>query len=340
MPLIAMRTHTAANMLARGRNGEAVMGIRLGLQLWNQVFDWESAAYTARRAEALGFDHLWSWDHLLAVMGDPHQDVFDPYTLLAAWSQITERVQLGVLTSANTFRNPALLAKTVTTLDHVSRGRAILGLGAGWHEREHHEMGIEFGRGFGQRLDWLDESVAAIRDLLDGAVVSSPDDGHYSFRDARLLPPPLQDRLPILIGGSGEKKTLRTVATYADMWNMVATSDLDRMRHKDEVLRRHCEAVGRDDAEIERTAFLSPVVRDTEDEAMRFFRVQMAANRLDDDVLDDADIYVTTVERMTELVVAWKGLGFSTFIIETAAPFDAETAEIFATEIRPVVDSA
>lgn len=155
----------------------------------------------ALRAEELGYDHLWSWEHLLACNGDPHQDTFDAYTLLTAWSQITSRVKLGVLTGCNTFRNPGLLAKTVTTLDHVSDGRAILGLGAGWFEPEHTAFGIEFGSGFGDRLAWLDESVAALRALLDGETVTSPNDGHYSLKDARLLPPPIQERLPIMIGG-------------------------------------------------------------------------------------------------------------------------------------------
>jgi alkanesulfonate monooxygenase SsuD/methylene tetrahydromethanopterin reductase-like flavin-dependent oxidoreductase (luciferase family) len=316
------------------------MGIKLGLQLWNQVFDWPSAAAAARRVEELGYDHLWSWEHLLAVMGEPDQDTFDAYTLLTAWSQITNHVQLGVLTGANTFRNPGLLAKTVGTLDHVSNGRAILGLGAAWHEPEHRAFGIEFGTGFGQRLNWLDESAAALRGLLDGEAVTSPEGGRYAFDKAILRPRPIQSHLPILIGGSGERKTLRTVARYADMWNMVATPDLDRMRHKEAVLRKHCDEVGRDHTEIERTAFFSPVVRDTEEEALRFFRTQIDANRLTDDVLNDTDIYVTTPDRITELMVSWKEIGFSTFIIEVAAPFDYETAERFATEIRPIVERA
>ncbi|HEY5651407.1 MAG TPA: LLM class flavin-dependent oxidoreductase [Acidimicrobiia bacterium] len=315
------------------------MGIRLGLQLWNQVFSWPEARDAVVRAEALGYDHVWTWEHALACMGDPDQATFDAYTLLTAWSQHTSRVGLGVLTGANTFWNPGLLAKKVATLDHVSAGRAIVGIGGGWFEAEHRAFGVEFGSGFGDRLAWLDESVAAIRRLLDGESVTSPTDGHYTLRDARLFPRPLQDRVPILVGGGGERKTLRTVARYADMWNWVALEDLDRMRRKHAVLEQRCEEIGRDAAEIERTAFLSPVIRDTEDEAMRFFRTQMAANRLDESVLDDSDIYVTSQERITELMIAWKEIGVSTFIIESAAPFDDETAERVATEIRSAVDS-
>ena len=316
------------------------MAVELGLQLWNQVFTWPEARDAAVRAEALGYDSLWTWEHALACMGVPDQDTFDAYTLLTAWSQVTSRVRLGVLTGANTFWNPALLAKKVATLDHVSAGRAILGIGAGWFEAEHTAFGIEFGSGFGERLAWLDESVAALRALFDGEAVASPDGGRYSFRGARLSPRPLQERLPILVGGGGERKTLRTVARYADIWNWVGLEDLVRMRRKHEVFVMRCEEVGRDPGDITRSAFFSPVVRDTEEEAMRFFRVQMEANRLDDSVLDDADIYVTSAARMTELMVAWKEIGVTHFIVEVAAPFDDETAARIATEIRPVVNAA
>lgn len=316
------------------------MGIRLGLQLWNQVFSWSEARDAAKRAESLGYDQLWTWEHALAAMGDPDQDTFDAYTLLSAWSQVTSRVELGVLTGANTFWNPGLLARKATTLDHVSDGRAILGLGAGWFEAEHTAFGLEFGSGFGDRLSWLDESVAAIRSLLDGGSVTSPEGGRYTMVGARLHPLPVRDRLPILIGGGGERKTLRTVARYADIWNWVGHRDLDRMRDKHRVFEQRCEEAGRDHSEIERSAFFSPVIRDTEEEALSFFRSQIAANKLEESVLDEADIYVTTPERITELMVAWKEIGVTNFIIEVAAPFDFETVERFADEIRPAVETA
>jgi alkanesulfonate monooxygenase SsuD/methylene tetrahydromethanopterin reductase-like flavin-dependent oxidoreductase (luciferase family) len=316
------------------------MRVKLGLQLWNQVFTWPDAREAARRAEELGYDSLWTWEHAYACMGDPHQDTFDAYTLLAGWSQATSSVELGVLVGANPFWNPGLLAKKVTTLDHLSGGRAILGIGAGWFEPEFTAFGIEFGTGWGDRLRWLDESAAALRGLLDGRSVTSPEGGRYSLREAVLLPPPVRERLPILIGGSGERKTLRTVARYADMWNTIALEDLDWMRRKQTVLAQRCEEVGRDHTEIERTAFLSPVVRDTEEEALRFFRTQMEANRLDEAVLGDPDVYVTGQDRMTELMVAWRDTGVAHFIIQIGSPFDDETAERFATEIRRQVETA
>lgn len=316
------------------------MDLTFGVQLWNQVYTWPEARHAALTVERLGYEQLWTWEHALACMGAPDQDTFDAYTLLTAWSQVASTVELGVLTGANTFWNPGLLAKKVTTLDHVSGGRAILGIGAGWFEPEHIAFGIEFGSGFGDRLAWLDESVGALRSLLDGTAVTSPESGHYSMVEARLHPSPLRDRLPILVGGGGEQRTLRTVARYADIWNWVALEDLDRMRHKHTVFVQRCEEIGRDPAQIVRSAFLSPVIRSTEAEALRFFGTQMEANRLDQSVLDDADIYVTTPERMTELMIEWKRIGVTSFIIEIAAPFDDETVERFATEIRPAVEAA
>lgn len=316
------------------------MALTFGLQLWNQVFTWPDTVTAVRRAESLGYEQLWTWEHALAVSGEHDQNTYDAYTLLTAWSQSTSTARLGVLTGANTFWNPALLAKKVITLDHVSGGRAILGIGAGWFEPEHRMYGIEFGSGFGDRLAWLDESAGILRRLLDGESVTSSEGDHYAMADARLYPLPVQDHLPILVGGGGERKTLRTVARYADIWNWVALEDLDRMRRKHAVFEQRCEEIGRDPASIERSAFLSPVVRSTDAEAMRFFRTQMEANRLDDSVLGDDDIYVTTPGRLTELMVAWKEIGVTSFVIQTAAPFDGETAERIATEIRPVVESA
>lgn len=316
------------------------MGVEFGLQLWNQVYSWREARDAARRAEELGYESLWTWEHALACMGAPDQATFDAYTLLAAWSQVTSQVKLGVLTGANTFWNPGLLAKKVTTLDHVSDGRAILGIGAGWFEPEHTAFGIDFGAGWSDRLAWLDESVAALRGLLDGKSVTSGNAGRYALRDAVVLPRPLQERLPILVGGGGERKTLRTVARYADIWNWVGLEDLAAMRAKHAVFERRCEEAGRDPAEIVRSVFVSPVVRDTEEEAMRFFRLQMEANRLDSSVTEDDDIYITTPSRLAELMVAWKGIGVSSFIIEVAAPFDDETAARVATEVRPIVERA
>ena len=241
--------------------------LRMGAVLWSQATVWAGFLAAAQRADELGYDSIWTWDHLYAIFGEPDQPVVEGYTGLAGLALGTEKADIGLLVGANTFRNPGLVAKSMVTIDHMSSGRAILGLGGAWFGLEHTAFGIDFGTGFGQRLDWMDEATAAIRSLLDGKTVSSDGSGRYHFRDLHLNPLPVQEHLPIMIGGSGERKTLRTVAAYADQWN--AFGSPETLAHKDEVLRRHCEDVGRDPEEIERTVGAKIVIRDTEAEARR-----------------------------------------------------------------------
>ena len=313
--------------------------IRLGVLLWSQATDWPPFERAAIRVDELGYESLWTWDHLYAIFGDPYQAIFEGWTTLAAWSKVTSRIQLGLLVGANTFRNPGLVAKMAVTLDHMSDGRAILGLGGAWFETEHREYGIDFGRSPGERLDWLDEATGAIRRVLDGEEATSPDGGRYRFDRLRMVPLPLQEHLPIMIGGSGERKTLRTVARYADMWN--AMGSVEKLRHKEEVLRRHCDEVGRDESQIERTAGCKPIIRDTEAEAQRVWRAQMEHNRTPmSKVEDDDTFWVGTPERVAELMAERSEIGFHTFIAEMAAPYDGETLERWIGEVKPMVERA
>src|SRR3990170_5496182 len=160
-------------------------------------------------ADRLGYDSLWTWDHLYGT-DDPRQSIVEGWTTIAAWAAITTRPSVGLLVGANTLRNRGLVAKSAVTVDHVSGGRCVLGLGSGWRPREHADHGIAFGSGFGERLDWLEESVILIRGLLAGETVSSPPGAHYAFADASHLPPPARGagRLPLLIGGGGERRTI------------------------------------------------------------------------------------------------------------------------------------
>jgi alkanesulfonate monooxygenase SsuD/methylene tetrahydromethanopterin reductase-like flavin-dependent oxidoreductase (luciferase family) len=315
------------------------MATGLGVLLWNQATDWPAYEAAAKRVEELGYDHVWAWDHVHAIFGDPYQPIFEGYLTLAAWAKATSKARLGLLVGANTFRNPALVARMVNTLDHISGGRAILGIGGAWFELEHREFGIDFGSGFGERLDWLDEAVAAMRGLLDGDEVTSPSDGHYRISHLRLQPSTVQEHVPIMIGGSGERKTLRTVARYADMWN--AMGSVEFLRHKVEVLERHCEEVGRDPASIERTVGCKPIIRDSQAEARRVWEDLMARNRTPmSEVEDDDTFWNGTAEQIAEMMIERRQLGFTTFIGELAAPYDDETLERWINEVRPMVDSA
>ena len=312
--------------------------VKLGILLWSQAASWPEMLDAAKRVDRLGYDHLWTWDHLYAIFGDPYQQIFEGWSLLAAWARETERTRLGLLVGANTFRNPGVVAKTAATLDHLSDGRAILGIGGAWMEPEHRAHGIDFGTGFGQRLDWLDESVAAMRQMLDGKSVTSAAGGRYAFDDLRHAPAPVQPHLPIMIGGSGEKKTLRTVARYADMWNAMGTTEL--MAHKIDVLREHCAAVGRDISEIEFTLGIKATIRDTEEEAVRVWKAAMEHNRTPmANVENDNTFWNGTPQQLANRLRPYVEMGFRTVISEQPAPYDVETLERLIGEVIPLVEA-
>jgi len=311
----------------------------MGILLWSQATDWESFERTARRVDELGYDHLWTWDHLHAIFGEPQQPIFEGWATIAAWAKVTRQVRLGLMVGANTFRNPGLVAKLATTLDHISGGRAICGLGGAWFEYEHSRHGIEFGQSPGQRLNWLDEAAFTVRTLLDGGTVTSPEGGHYAFDKLRHDPLPIQKHLPLMIGGSGERKTLRTIARYADMWNGMGATET--LRRKVAVLEQHCADVGRDPAEIVRTVGYKPIIRVDERAAQELWRAQMAHNRTPmSRVDDDVTFMVGTPEQVAERLIEAKELGFTDAIAELAAPFDDETIERLMTDVKPLVEAA
>lgn len=234
--------------------------MRFGAAFWVNRTGWSELRDACLAAERAGWDSVWIDDHLLADEGDTNDPKLEGWATLAALAVLTRRVGLGLLVAANTFRNPGLTAKLATTLDHLSDGRFVLGLGGGWFEREHDAFGLDFGAGFGERLDRLDEAVGLIRQLLDGERVTH-DGRFYTMRDAICAPRPIQARLPILIGGSGPTKTLRTTARYADLWNGFGTPD--RIAEVGAILRGRCAEVGRPFEAIERTVTAHVVIRDT-----------------------------------------------------------------------------
>ncbi|MGI8928488.1 MAG: LLM class flavin-dependent oxidoreductase, partial [Candidatus Limnocylindrales bacterium] len=158
--------------------------VRFGALLWGQYTDWQGLLEAGKRVDRLGFYSLWTWDHLYPIVGSPEGPIFEGYMTLAAWAQATERVRVGLMVGANPFRNPALTAKMATALDHISHGRAYLGIGSAWNEDEARDFGVEFGESPGERLRWLGEALPVMRALLHGeaATASGP---HYSNRNAR-----------------------------------------------------------------------------------------------------------------------------------------------------------
>jgi alkanesulfonate monooxygenase SsuD/methylene tetrahydromethanopterin reductase-like flavin-dependent oxidoreductase (luciferase family) len=294
--------------------------MKFGAQLWSQSTDWPGFRDAALAAEAAGWDSVWTWDHLLAIFGSWEQPILEGWMALAALGPLTKRVRLGLMVGANTFRNPGLTSKLATTLDHVSGGRAVLGIGGAWFEREHDAFGIDFGATVGERLDRLDESVMLMRSLLDGERVTHQG-RFYTFHDALCEPRPVQAHLPILIGGSGPKKTLRTVALRGDAWNTSGT--LDEVRAKLAILDQHCADVGRDRSEIELTVSFPIILRNRKADAEAAWAERLAHNGM-----AHAGVVPHLLGSPAEAADAIRpyiDLGFSTVIVRLPAPYDRET---------------
>jgi F420-dependent oxidoreductase-like protein len=299
------------------------MAMKFGAQLWSQQTSWESWRDAAVAAETAGWDSVWTWDHLLAIFGPWEQPIFEGWMALGAVAAVTTRVRLGLMVGANTFRNPGITAKLATTLDHISGGRAVLGIGGAWFEREHEAFGIaEWGAGFGERLDRLDEAVMLMRRLLDGERVSH-EGRFYRFTDALCEPRPVQAHLPILVGGSGPRKTLRTTAERADGWNTSGT--VEQVRDKLATLDAHCADVGRDRSTIELTISFPIIIRDDAAAAGRAYEATLANNGVER--MDATPVLLGSPAAIAEAVRPYRDLGFETVIARLAAPYDRETID-------------
>ena len=258
---------------------------RLGYQIPNFTYPgvsdadlFATVAAQAAAADRSGFDTVMLMDHFyqLPMLGDPDAYMLECYTTLGALARETQNVRLGALVTGNTYRNPALLAKIITTLDIVSGGRAQLGIGAGWFDVEHHALGFEFNT-FTERFEKLEEALQIILPMLRDERPTL-EGKHYQVRDAINQPAPLS-RIPVMIGGSGEKKTLRLVAQYADESNL--TSSVEELPRKLEALAGHCEAVGRDRSEIKVTQAFNVVLAPTHEQAFNEFADALATRNID-----------------------------------------------------------
>lgn len=211
---------------------------------------WDDVLALARHVEHTGWDGVWYADHFMPNTPDAAEPCHEAWSTVSALAACVPRIRIGPLVLGNTYRHPAVVANMAATVDHISGGRLVLGLGAGWQENEHRAYGLEFYT-VGERLRRLEEACQVIKALF-GERRASFEGRYYRLEDAALEPKPVQNPLPLMIGGGGEKVTLRITAQYADEWNV--WGDVDRLRQKMDVLDRHCETIGRDPAAIERSA--------------------------------------------------------------------------------------
>ena len=212
--------------------------MKIGVQIWPQATTVKAMRNVWRAADDLGVDSLWTWDHFYPLFGDPEAEHFECYTLLAAMAADTKHATIGALVTCYSYRNAQLLADMARTIDHISEGRFILGIGSGWFERDYKEYGYEFGTGPG-RLKLLEAGLPVIKERM-----------------SKLNPGPVNGKIPLMIGGSGERVTLRLVAQYADQLNTFGPPE--NFKRKNDILNEWCTKVGRNPKDIERTVAVKP----------------------------------------------------------------------------------
>ena len=315
--------------------------IRLGFQIWGQHATWAELMAAGERVEAAGFASLFANDHLMPILGDAEGPVlgstgpvFEGWMTLGAWAARTTRIPLGVMVCGVGYRNVGLTVKMATALDHASSGRAMLGIGAGWHEPETRAFGYDV-LALGDRISRFDEASRLARALLDGETVTQ--DGTWvRAAGARNDPPPVQARLPLLIGGSGEKRMLRIVARDADIWN--GEGDPDTYARKAAVLDGHCREIGRDPGAIRRTVGVTPIcVRDSRAGAVDALAAILAEHTRDAAqarAWAESSPLADTDEAVAARLRAWRAAGAEEAVADLPAQVDAETFERLAGPVR------
>jgi len=309
--------------------------IRFGVQTAPQNTTWQELRATWKLIDSLGYDTAWTFDHFFPILSDPSGPCFEGWIALTALAAETSRVQAGVLVSGNTYRHPAVLAKMAATLDHITGGRLIMGIGAAWFEMEHIAYGIPF-QTTAERIHRLDEAAEIIKRLWTEKQVTF-EGRYYQLKDAYCEPKPVQQPRPrIMIGGSGEKLMLRVIARRADIWNTFGSPEL--FRHKIEVLREHCAAVDRNFDRIEVSWAGAALVTDSRDEKDELLRRFAAAFGI---TLEQYELgaLVGSASEVRDRIAQFIDVGVTHFIPIANTPFNHESIRRFAEEVIPAFRS-
>jgi len=307
--------------------------IRFGVQTGPQNTPWDDLPALWKEVDELGYDTAWTFDHFIPIFTDPKGPCLEGWITLAALAAHTRRVRLGTLVTGNTYRHPAVLANMAATLDHVSGGRLEFGIGAAWFEQEHAAYGISY-PSIGTRMSMLDESLRIIKAMWTENAPSF-EGKHYHVKDALCEPKPLQKpHPPILIGGGGEKKTLRLVARHAQMWNGFGSPEV--FRRKIAILADHCRAEGTNVDAIEKSVLIRVAVTDDREKVRR-----MVARESQNRGLPEEEarrwILAGNPEEVSALVQDFVDAGVTHLIAMTFAPYgdQRESLRCFAQEVIP-----
>lgn len=305
--------------------------IRFGVQTAPQNTTWQELRATWKLIDSLGYDTAWTFDHFFPILSDPSGPCFEGWISLAALAAETSRVEAGVLVTGNTYRHPAVLAKMAATLDHITDGRLIMGLGAAWFEMEHNSYGIPFYT-TAERIHRLDEAAEVIKRLWSETQVTF-EGRYYQLKDAYCEPKPLrQPRPPIMIGGSGEKLTLKVVARHADQWNTFGSPEL--FRHKIAVLHEHCAAVGRNFDGIEVSWAGAALVTDSREEKAELLQRFAAAFGITPEQYELGALVGSAAE-VRDRIAQFIDVGVTHFIPIANTPFNHASIRRFAEEVMP-----
>jgi F420-dependent oxidoreductase-like protein len=302
--------------------------IRFGVHSGPQNTTFDQLLELWQRSEELDYDWVSVFDHFMPIFGSADGGCFEGVSLMAAMAAHTNKIRCGMLVTGVTYRHPAVAANMAATIDHISNGRCEYGVGAAWFEKEHDQYGIPFPR-IGVRMDMLDEACRVMRGLWTEERFSF-DGKHYKLTDAQMDPKPIQEHMPLVIGGSGEKRTLRIVAEHGDIWNTFF-GDMDVFKHKTGVLSQHCADVGRDPADIRVSVTMRAAL--AEDEA----GVEDRRKQLEAAGPSRFTWFVGTPEQLVDELKPWAEQGAGDFLLGAAAPYDWQTIELIAKHVAPAL---
>ena len=309
--------------------------LRFGIHSGQQHTDFQGYLSMWRRAEELGLEWASVFDHFVPIYSDPEGPCFDGYTLLSAMAAHTSKIRCGIIVTGVTYRHPAVLADMAVTVDHVSGGRFELGIGAAWWELEHQPYGIRFPP-VGERMDMLRETCLILRSMWSEHR-STFQGEHWQLREALCEPKPVQSRLPLWVGGAGERRTLRIVAEAADGWTTFLTSE-EEYRHKLDVLASHCKDFGRDPQDLRKQLVVAVILGETEAELEDRVRERSAATGTDLDQLRER-FMIVTAEQLVDALVPYREMGVGDFLTLSRPPADGRSMELFANRVAPALRS-